>query len=263
MEYLTLILIGLVMGLFGGLLGIGGSLVMIPAMMIFFKGDQHLYQAAAMICNFFVAVSAVFVHKKADVLLLNVVKWLIPAGLLGILGGVWFSNITFFTGTNSENLTRLFGFFMIYVAVYNVTKFRHHDGGSDGLDISDVKKSRVLTLASGLLTGLSAGLLGLGGGTVCTPMQQLCLKMPLKRAISNSSALIVSTALVGAFYKNITLPKHGIAIMDSLKIAVVIIPTAMIGAFIGGKLMHKLDKNLVRTAYIALLAIAAYKMLTI
>ena len=87
--------------------------------------------------------------------------------------------------------------------------------------------------------------------------------MPLKRAIANSSALIVATALVGAFYKNITLAKHGIAITDSVKIALIIIPTAMLGAFIGGKLMHKLDKNLVRTGYIGLLAVAAYKMLTI
>ena len=47
MDYLVLVIIGIVMGLFGGLLGIGGSVSMIPAMVIFFKGDQHLYQAAA------------------------------------------------------------------------------------------------------------------------------------------------------------------------------------------------------------------------
>ena len=263
MEYLILVLIGLVMGLFGGFLGIGGSIVMIPAMMIFFKGEQHLYQAAAMICNFFVSVSAVFVHRKANILLIDVIKWMIPAGLIGILGGVWFSNIDFFAGANSANLTRAFGLFMVYVAVYNVTKFRHHDGGADGLELSGVKKSGPLALASGLVTGLSAGLLGLGGGATCTPMQQLFLKMPLKRAISNSSALIVATALVGAFYKNITLAKHGIAITDSVRIALVIIPTAMLGAFIGGKLMHALNKNIVRVVFIALLAVAAYKMLTI
>ena len=58
MDYFVLVMIGLVMGVFGGLLGIGGSAVMIPAMIIFFKGNQHLYQSSAMICNFFVAVSA-------------------------------------------------------------------------------------------------------------------------------------------------------------------------------------------------------------
>ncbi len=40
------------MGLFGGLLGLGGSTIMIPALVMVFGENQHLYQAAAMICNF-------------------------------------------------------------------------------------------------------------------------------------------------------------------------------------------------------------------
>ncbi len=263
MDYFIYAAIGLLMGLFGGLLGIGGSIVMIPAMVFAFGQNQHLYQASAMICNFFVCASAVVVHKKADVLVIDVVKWLIPAGLVGIVCGVWLSNIDFFAGANSKNLTRLFGFFTIYVAVYNIVKFRDKHGGQDGLDISKVRKSAPLTLFSGLVTGLTAGLLGLGGGTVCTPMQQLCLKMPLKRAISNSAALIASMALIGAFYKNITLDKHGIALTESLRIAIVVIPTAIIGALIGSRLMHKLPKNLVRIVFIALLIIAAARMLTV
>ena len=263
MDYIIYATIGLVMGLFGGLLGIGGSVVMIPAMMIFFKPNQHLYQAAAMICNFFVAFSACLVHKKAKVLVLDVVKWLLPVGVIGILSGVWLSNIPLFAGDNSRNLTKLFGFFMIYVAIYNGFKFGKAHGGKDGLDISGTRKSKLLTLLSGLVTGLSAGLLGMGGGTVCTPMQQLCLKMPLKRAISNSTALIASMALIGAIYKNLTLGKHDLHISDSARIAVVIIPTAMIGAFLGGKLMHKLPKDIVRVVFIALLIVAAFKMLTI
>ncbi|NIA17514.1 MAG: sulfite exporter TauE/SafE family protein, partial [Planctomycetes bacterium] len=39
----TYILIGLSMGLAGGLLGIGGSVVMIPTMFFVFGENQHLY----------------------------------------------------------------------------------------------------------------------------------------------------------------------------------------------------------------------------
>jgi len=261
--YLILAVIGLVMGTFGGLLGIGGSIVMIPALVLAFGQNQHLYQAAAMICNFFVCISAVAVHKKANVLVIDVVKWLVPAGIIGILAGVSLSNIQFFAGKNTINLTRLFGLFTAYVAVYNILKLRKRDGGLNGLDISRRKQSPTLTSLIGLVTGFVGGLLGLGGGTVCTPMQQLCLRMPLKRAMSNSSALIASMALIGAFYKNITLARHGIAVGDSLKIAVVVIPTAVIGGLIGGRLMHKLPKNIVRLVFIGLLIIAAIKMLTV
>ena len=263
MDFLLLAAIGMVMGLFGGLLGIGGSIIMIPAMIIFFKPNQHLYQAAAMICNFFVAGSAVLVHRKNKILVVDTVKWLIPAAVAGILAGVWFSNISFFAEQKSTNLTKVFALFLVYVAVYNIFKSTKHDGGIDGLDISHTNNSGPFTFLSGLFTGFSGGLLGTGGGTVCTPMQQLCLKMPIKRAIANSSAVTASMALIGALYKNLTLARHNIEIIDSLKIAVVVIPTAMLGSFFGSRLMHKLPKNIVRAVFIVLLIAAAVKMLTV
>jgi len=87
--------------------------------------------------------------------------------------------------------------------------------------------------------------------------------MPLKRAISNSAATIASVALIGAFYKNLTLTQHSIEIADSLRMAIVVIPGAIVGAFIGGRLMHKLPSNVVRVVFILLCALACYKLLTV
>ncbi len=115
----------------------------------------------------------------------------------------------------------------------------------------------------GMLTGLGAGLLGIGAGTISTPLQQLFLKMPIKRAMSNSAAIIMCIALIGATFKISTLYKHDIAWTEPLKIAGFIIPTAMIGGYIGGHLMHYLPKNVVRAIFIAILILAAIKMLTI
>ena len=64
-DLIALALIGLLAGLLGGLLGIGGSIVMIPAMTEVLGPDQHLYQAAAMTVNFFVVVPAVIRHSRA------------------------------------------------------------------------------------------------------------------------------------------------------------------------------------------------------
>ena len=276
MDYFILATIGIAMGLFGGLLGIGGSVVMIPALVFAFGENQHLYQASAMICNFFVGTAATIVHRNADVLVRDVIKWLVPAAAFGIIIGVAVSNSSVFARGNSYLLARVFGLFMVYVIVYNCSRFKRPRGGADGFDISNTKRSVPLTTFCGLLTGISAGLLGIGGGTICVPLQQLFLKMPLKRAISNSAATIASIALIGAFYKNITLPQHNIVgspfcdalqngnpVIESLKIAVVVIPGAIVGAFLGGRVMHKLPSNIVRAAFILLAALASYKLLTV
>jgi hypothetical protein len=263
MDYAILALIGLAMGSFGGLLGIGGSVVMIPALVLAFGENQHLYQAAAMICNFFVGGAAALVHRKADVLMVEVVTYLIPTAAVGILIGVALSNSSAFARENSHVLARVFGGFVLYVACYNLLKFRNPPGGRDGLDVSGVRRSRGLTMLVGLLTGIPAGLLGIGGGVVCTPLQQLFLRMPLKRAISNSAGTVAAIALFGAVYKNATLPQHDVALSDSLRIAACVIPGAVVGAFAGGRLMHALPKNWVRAVFVALMLLASYRMLTV
>ena len=120
-----------------------------------------------------------------------------------------------------------------------------------------------LSLLIGVVTGIGAGLLGIGAGTISTPLQQIFLKMPLKRAMSNSAATITSIALIGACYKNLTLAKHGFEVSESLKIAAVIIPTAIVGGFLGGNLMHKLPKNLVRAVFVLVVLLAAIRLLTV
>ena len=261
MEYLILILIGLLMGMSGGLLGIGGSSVMIPAMVLAFGPDQHLYQASAMLCNFFVAISAVFVHRKQGSLVKPMLVWLIPMAAIGIVIGVWISNTSFFAGDRAYMLSRLFGLFLIYVAVYNCFKLIPKNGVKN-LEYTEQDNSRVKTGVIGIATGLGAGLLGIGAGTISTPFQQLILKVPLRKAMSNSSAIIMSVALIGGIYKTVTLPEHGNSIADALRISAVIVPTAIIGGFVGGQLMHKLPVKVVRIIFICLVLLASYKMIT-
>lgn len=263
MDFLILPGIGLLMGLFGGLLGIGGSIVMIPALTFAYGENQHLYQAAAMICNFFVAGASLIAHRKAEAFVGSILKKLIPAAIVGVLGGVAFSNSPLFAGQNSFWLARLFGAFLVYVAAYNALKLRP---GYKPLVLkppADVGRHGFISAGIGLLTGLGAGLLGIGAGTVSTPLQQITLKVPLRNAMSNSAAAIVSIAWLGAIYKNATLPEHNIPLTDSLRIAVFVMPTAVLGGFIGGHLMHVLPKNLVRIVFIGVCILAAIKLLTV
>jgi uncharacterized membrane protein YfcA len=266
-DYLILVAIGISMGLFGGLLGIGGSVVMIPALVLAFGENQHLYQASAMICNFFVAAAATVAHKGQEILVGSVVKYMAPVSVLGSIGGVVLSNAPFFSHGKSYVLAHIFGLFLIYVIYHNVVRlYRDYQPKSEHIrgEINpDAIGTVVLSIIIGFITGIAGGLLGLGGGTVCIPLQQVLLKMPLKKAIANSAATIILIAAVGATLKNATLSQHDIMVTESLKIAGVVIPSAIIAGFAGARLMHTLPKRYVRMAFIGLLVLASYKMLTV
>ena len=263
MEYLILSSVGLAMGLLGGLLGIGGSVVMIPALVFAFGENQHLYQASAMICSFFIGAAAMVVHKKAEVLMNSCLKWLIPSAALGQIIGVAISNTALFKGENSYLLARILGGFMIYIIAYNCYKLTRPRRQIDDFDISGVRHWPVLTILCGFICGIPSGLLGLGGGVLFVPAQQLLLKMPLKRAIANSAATVAIVAIAGASYKNATLPQHNIAIFDSIRIALIIIPTAIAGSFLGGIGMHKFPSRFIRAIFVLLLTIACFKLLSV
>ncbi|HDS85454.1 MAG TPA: sulfite exporter TauE/SafE family protein [Phycisphaerales bacterium] len=266
MDPATLVGIGLAMGLFGGMLGIGGSLIMIPAMVFFYGENQHLYQSASMICNFCVAIASLLAHHKADALVPAVLWRMIPLAVLGILAGVALSNISFFSGRNSYLLARLFGGYLAAVAVYNALRlFRPPMPSINGSDPRAYQTPllKIFSAGIGLITGLAAGLLGIGAGSVATPMQQFFLRLPLKRAMSNSASVIVGIAWIGAVYKTVTLPSHGIAMSESLIIAAYIIPTALIGGFLGGHLMHLMPRQIVRGFFIAVCVAGAWKLLTV
>ncbi len=265
MDFVILIIIGLGVGIIGGMLGIGGAIFLIPAMTFVFGEDQHLYQAAAMICIFFVSSASMIAHHRAKIISKKALLRLIPMAMVGIVAGVALSNSCLFEGSNDYLLARVFGGFLVYVAFYNsfrlyrsMTQNRPHQP-----ETTDPEPKTLLTSLVGLITGLGSGLLGIGAGTVATPLQQLFLKTPMKRAMGHSAALIVCISWLGAIYKNATLAQHGIAFTESLKIAACIIPGAIIGGAIGGHLMHKLPKNIVRAVFILVCIIAAVKLLTV
>lgn len=267
MDILLLIIIGLAMGIIGGTLGIGGAVFMIPAMTFVFGENQHLYQAASMICIFFVSGSSLIAHHKAKVISKQLMIRMVPAALIGILAGVALSNSAIFEGSNDYILSRVFGGFLVYVAAYNSFRLYRSIKQGQSLDTqppdSNAPPKTSFGWLVGLVTGLGSGLLGMGAGTVATPLQQLMLKSPMKRAMSNSATLIVCISWLGAIHKNATLAQHGIELTESLKIAACIIPGAIIGGTIGGHLMHALPKNIVRAVFVGVCIIAAVKLLTV
>jgi uncharacterized membrane protein YfcA len=261
-ETTVLLLIGLFSGLLGGLLGVGGSVVMIPAVTVFFGRDQHVYQAAAMIMNFFVALPAAVQHWRAGAVLMPVVRRMIPTSIIGVLIGVWLSSGWWFHGDYEIYLARLFGAFLLYEAAYNTVRLMTNKQFAD-IDAQAAERlpAGKIIWGIGLPMGVIAGLLGIGGGTLAVPLQQVFLKMPLRRAIANSSATIILLSCIGAVCKNYTNVQAGIPPAAALKIAACVIPTGIIGGMIGAHLTHRVHRKALRVAFICLLVYGGYELM--
>lgn len=256
-------IIGLVAGVLGGLLGIGGSLIIIPALILYFSysaagyrgDDQHLLQAAAMITNVFVAAPSVLAHWKAGAIMRSVVTWLIPSAIAGIVTGVALSNSSMFARENGAYLAMVLSGFLVYVMGYNIYRMLRPPLSSGDEEPPPAAPKKVICV--GLVMGVFAGLLGVGGGAICVPIQQVTLKVPLRRAIANSAATIPFASMVGAIHKNLTLAGHGVAISDSLLLAAMLIPTAIVGSYFGGRLTHALPRRVLRVIFVIFLATVA------
>ena len=116
-------------GFFSGILsgmGVGGGMLLIPALRIFFDISQKNAQAINLFCFIPAAVCALIVHiKKKNVIL----KLVIPIALFGVLGsivGAFLANYL-----SSEILKKAFGIFLFVVGCFEIKK---------GLSQKQVKK---------------------------------------------------------------------------------------------------------------------------
>ncbi len=265
MDIASLVLIGLAAGLLGGLLGIGGSIVMIPAMTEVLGANQHLYQAAALIVNFFVAAPALWQHLRARAVNASVVRGLIPSAVVAAVAGVACSELPVFYGDRALYLTALFGCFLFYVAARDIIMMIRPPkvSAADADAATRIKRLGWRTaLLVGLPTGFVSGFLGVGGGIMAVPLQRRFCRMPLRNAIANSAATIVALSLVSASLKHYALATAhpNIEWYRPMALAAVLIPTAIIGASIGGRLTHTLPVTWVRIAFIGLLIVAGVRM---
>lgn len=255
LDVLSIVLlaaVGFVGGMVGGLLGIGGSVIFIPAMDALLSGGRAdlyvVWAGAALVCNVGVGAGGALGHWRSRRIIPGVVRLLIPLGIAAAIVGVLAANTV-----PPRALWIAFGAVCVAVFYRNVRKLlsRQETAALDAsaeLDRSRVNLPRASAVA--LPTGFLAGMLGIGGGIYNVPSQQIFLGMPQKNAIANSSASMVAFCTIAAIVRNSTLPPiDGVAWHAPLLLAAVLVPTAVVGAMAGGHLTHRLPDRLVRLVF--------------
>jgi uncharacterized membrane protein YfcA len=258
-------LIGLVAGALGGLAGVGGSVFILPALHIVFSdrffGEpadpeiHHRYMAAAMVVNVAVSLPAAIQHHRAGAVRTPILPILLPVTSVAVVAGVLISNL--FPG---EALRLLLGIFLVLYCSWNlriIMRPRRRKATGEGR-VERLAPARLSIC--GILTGVTGGLLGLGGGFLMVPLLQLLCNMRLKNAIATTSAVLCVTSAIGAILKIATLHQHGETITGALVYAGLMAPTGIVGALAGAKWLHDFPVTAVRAVMTVLILAAATRL---
>jgi len=191
-EFVYFVLIGLFSGFFGGLLGIGGGVVIVPFLLItlnflhitFAEQMQHVV-ATSLACMAVTSIIATWFHHKKEAVIWRVLKSIFPGVIVGSIFGAYSAHLV-----SSSNLIRAFGIFMIILSFYFFTK-----KPSNIPDKRQVHRGSIQSLMGTVISFLSS-LLGIGGGTFFVPFF-LSYRMPIKNAIATSSVCTFLTSFIG------------------------------------------------------------------
>lgn len=251
-------MIGLVAGLVGGMAGIGGSLVMLPALGLLLGYDepqrsvQHVYMAAAMVVNVLVALPATLQHARAGNVKRELVRYVLPTMAVAIIVGVLLSE-TF----DGRRLVHVLAAFIVAYSLVNV--FAAVRGRAER-DWRGARGGPGALSGVGAIGGFFAGLLGIGGGVVMVPLLQMLCRVPLRAAVGTSSAVMCISAAIGGSLKLWGVPSHGHSISEALILAAAMAPTAIVGGLSGAKLANRLPVRSLRLVVSLLLAVAAARL---
>ncbi len=196
MSTLWIFPIALGAGAFGAMLGLGGGIILVPALTLLM--DVPIKQAVA---ASLVAVAATSCAGAPAYLQAGLVDWrlavrlLIPTVLGAIAGGL-------LAGVIPEKwVAGLFILLILYVLGQMLWATRHPtQADAPNTPCRTQWRSHQRNLAAGLsmLGGIISAMLGVGGGLIQVPLIHTILKAPLRCAIGTSTFLIGATASVSA-----------------------------------------------------------------
>lgn len=183
-------LLGAVAGFLGGLLGLGGGIVVVPALFFIFRGVQfpaevimHLAVGTSLATAIFTSLTSTWAHHRHGAVNWAAVRRL-AAGILigGLLGGViadWLAG---------SALRIFFGLFELFVAAQLAFGLKPRPSRT-------LPSTPVMTATGAGIGGLSA-VLGIGGGTMTVPFLIWC-NIGIREAVATSAACGLPITVAG------------------------------------------------------------------
>ena len=188
---LSYLLLGVVGGLLAGLFGLGGGIVIVPALFFLYRWQgfpndliMHMAVGSSLATVAFTSVISTYAHHRHSAVLWPCTLRLIP----GIIAGAWLGAAI--ADRLPEHALRIgFGFFELLVAAQLALGFKP--------SAQRLVPGRLGMVVTGLIIGAMSAVLGIGGGTLTVPFLLWC-NIDMRHAVATSAACGLPIALVGS-----------------------------------------------------------------
>ena len=261
MESLPLFLLtGAAAGLLAGLFGVGGGLIMVPALAFLLPGlgvepavVMHVSVGTSLAVISFTSLSSMGSHHRQGGVLWPLFRVVAPALAAGAVLGALLADIA-----SSLMLKRIVGIGALLVAAQMLLERKPEA-------LAPKKTGATIHAAAGTILGLLSSLIGIGGGALTVPYFS-AIGTPMRQAVGTAAACGVPIAWAGALAYMLTgLDEPGrpawsigyVSLAGFAGIAVASVMTAPLGA----RLAHRLPPKVLKRGFALLLAAVGAGML--
>lgn len=253
-----LLAIGAFAGVLAGLLGVGGGIVLVPAFFYAFSalgyGGPQLMQvclATSLATIIVTSIRSVVAHNRKGAVDWDTLRAWAPPIVVGAIIGVLVVN-----QLRTATLQIIFAVMVGAIGLYMIF-------GKSSWRLADRMPGGPFRLWFGTVMGFLSVLLGIGGGSIGTPMQTLH-GVPIHRAVATSAGFGVTIALPSAigflFTPLAEAPPWTLGAVNIPAFLIVIAMTTLT-APLGAALAHKLDAKRLKRIFGGFLMLVALNML--
>lgn len=234
--------IGVGAGLLSGMFGVGGGILVVPALVLMLKFDQRLANGTSLGAVLPISVASLVTYWSHDNVDWIMAAWLVVGALGGaVLGTRWIHVLP------RRVLGYLFAVMLLVTAVRLFIPMT-----ADGRDVITAVSAVALVLI-GLVTGTLAGLLGIGGGVVMVPAMIVFFSELNVVAKGTSVAVIIPTAIMGTW-------RNWKADNIDLRVATIVGSGGIVSAVVGGIIADRMSQDLSNILFASLVLVVAIRM---
>ena len=241
-------------GLFFGLFGSGGSIIIIPVLIYIFSIPIYEATTYSLLLVFLVSLFGTLTHiKQNSFKISDIVYFAIPSVIFTALSrAILFPSIPeFIYFLDISKHSFLMVLFSIVIFFSGISLFKKYS-----IDMRSNLKPVLILL--GILVGVLSGLLGIGGGFIIVPTLIICANMDIKSAASSALFVIAANTFL-ALILEITIFQFKFDIHFILYVLL----SGLIGLKIGILLLNRIDLDLVKKMFSISLLFLSFVILII